>query len=215
MRALTISLATTAIIAMAAPAGLAQNHSVKVTQFDDEACTLVSGDYGAPLASLHVVTECEGSDDWTVILHEYANSTGVAFRYKDGPDSGTLPFMSFGPNQRPLDSIDWAYIDGRVFGAMLGVREDPPPGGMNAPLNVYSIALKRSDDPPACLVARVEFGKKRGVDHAAELVTHLFANDWTCGEDELMEFAPEATDPMSLADMVRDEARKAGLLPEN
>lgn len=197
------------------PSGFAQNHTVVKTLLNDESCELVSGDYGAPLASLHVISECQGEDDWTVILHEYANSTGVAFRYKDGPDSGTLPFISFGPNGRPNEAIEWAYIDGRVFGAMLGYRDMPPPGQMDGSYNVYSVALKRDEDPPACLISRVEFGKKRGVPHAAELATHLFANDWKCGEDEFMEFAPEATDPTPLADMVRDAARDAGLLPEN
>ena len=215
MRHLMLSLTTAGLVVLLAPTALAQNHTTVKTQLDDVACSLIRGDYGSPSATLHVVTECEGEDGWVVVLHEYANSTQVAFRYKDGPESEPMPFASFGPNGRPGEHIDWAYVDGRVFGAMLGYRDSPPPGQMNGSFNVYSIALKRDGDSPACLVARIEFGKKRGVDHAAELATHLFANEWKCGEDEMMEFAPEATDPVPLADMVREAARDAGRLPGN
>ncbi|MAP95289.1 MAG: hypothetical protein CMK07_10100 [Ponticaulis sp.] len=214
MRKLTTTFLTLGLAIACNPTAVSQDHDTQSTLLNDDRCEVVSGDYGAPLASLHVISECQGMDDWTVILHEYANSTEVEFRYLDGPSSGTLPFMSFGPNGRPGESVDWVYDNERVLGAIIGYRDMPPPGQMDGTYNLYSIALKPGLEPTACLVARVEFGKKRGVPHAAELATHLFANDWKCGEDEMMEFAPEATDPNSLADLVTDAARNAGKLPQ-
>merc|ERR1712065_38590 len=67
-----------------------------------------------------------------------------------------------------------------VIGVTVGFHEQPPPDEHDGASNTYSVALKADEDPSACLISRVEFGRVRGVPDAAELAIKTMAADWDC-----------------------------------
>jgi len=206
-------LSLTFCAALAAPAAFAQNHSTVTGYLNDETCELVSGDYGDPSATMHVISDCQGPDNWTAILHEYSSHQDIAFRYADQGDSGTLPILHNEQQGGVADEIQWLYIDGLVFGAVLSYLENT---WMTSPprqaATTYVVALDRTDAPHACVIGRFEGLHGTGHEFAAELYGHLFANMWNCAEDEMMVFTEESVEEIGFEGAVRAAARAAGKL---
>ncbi len=176
----------------------------------EDACEVVSGDYGAPEAMMHVISHCNGPGDWTVVLHEYASFQRIALRHGDEAAPDPLPMKIFGRYGAIGEQIEWIEIDGDLKGATVWFEEDIPSDRFERAANLYAIALKPEDTPSACLISRTEFGQKRGVSHAARLSIELMADDWTCGDDEMLEFTPETTQGKPYADAVRSAASLHG-----
>lgn len=205
--------ALTCFAALISPAALAQNHSSVTGYLNDETCELVSGDYGDPSATMHVISDCPGPDNWTAALHEYASHQDIAFRYGDQDTSGTLPILHNEQQGGVADEIQWLYIDGRILGAVFSYFENTwmtsPPRQAST---TYVVALSRSGDPSACLAGRFEELSNSGEDYAAELYGHLLANMWNCAEDKMMVFTEESVEDIGYEGAVRAAARAAGKL---
>ena len=182
------------------------------TIVNEDSCEVIEGDYGAPAATMHVISECDGLGDWTVYLHEYSSFQGLSFSPADGVDSPQLPFLQFGRYGRIGERLEWITMDGDVIGVTVGFQEQPPPGEYDGPFNVYSVALKADEDPSACLISRVEFGQIRGVPDAARLAVKTMATDWGCVENERIDFAPDTINGASYHQAVLNVAEKLGFI---
>ena len=182
------------------------------TMVDEDACEVIEGDYGDPAYSMHVISECEGVGAWTVYLHEYSSFQGLSLSPADGVDSPELPFLQFGRYGRIGERLEWVTMDGEVIGVTVGFHEQPPPGEYDSPFNVYSVALKADEDPSACLISRVEFGRVRGVPDAAELAIKTMAADWDCALHERIDFTPETINGMSYHNAVLAKAEELGFI---
>lgn len=184
--------------------------TIERTELNEETCTLVSGDYGAPSATLHVISDCAGPGGWAAVMHEYANSSTLAFKAPDGTDSGTLPFGGFGPYGKPAENLEWVLANGEPIGVVAGYGEQAPPGQMDSVFSSYSIALKPGTDAVACLISRIEFGKKRGVDAGAAEIVQNYASDWVCGESKYFEVVPGEAEARSFETLAAIAYSEAG-----
>lgn len=215
-----IGAAGLALIILPANIASAQDATTSTITLDEETCEIVSGDFGAPSATLHVTSHCQGMGGWTLVLHEYAKSEGVSLAYGEDYVSPELPILSHAPIGRVLDSVDWLKTDDdgdgndEIAGLVIGYAEEnwqkPPP---NQYLNYYAIALKGGDTPVACPIARLEGLTKRGADNAAAVAVGLFADQWSCETDKALVFTAESTGSTSYVNAVYEKARELGFMP--
>ncbi len=190
------------------------DHKTIATGLNEETCHIISGDYGDPEATMHVISHCEGVGGWTLVQHEYAKSEDAVFKHGDKPETAKLPFESIGPISGLIENVDWVTIDGTVIGAVVGKMDynwnGPPP---NEFLNYYAIALTEGDTPQACIIARIEGITKRGAQSASELALLLFHDHWTCGTSKSLTFTADSTGSTSYTNAVFEKARELGAIP--
>ncbi|MAK61438.1 MAG: hypothetical protein CMK09_10695 [Ponticaulis sp.] len=210
LRRFAFVFAASSLVAYPASATPPSEITQERTTLDEDSCALVSGDYGAPSASLHVISDCTGPGGWTAVLHEYANSTSLAFKAPDGTDSGTLPFGGFGPYGKPSQGLDWILAGDEPIGVVVGYGEQAPPGSTDSVFSYYSVALKPETDAIACLISRIEFGKKRGVDAGAADIIETYAADWDCDESHYFEVVPQAAEARSFETLAAIAFTEAG-----